>query len=126
MHVAHAASFGPLAQLVRAPRCRRGGQGSESPMDRLKGKFNPGECQGVATKKVAKKAEPKAPKAPADKFIVVRDSCQNVISEQLQTKADATKRARDEARDCQDAHTIYKVVGVQRLTVPSAIIVEDL
>lgn len=77
----------------------------------------------MATKKPAKKA---APKKPPEKFIVVRDSCENLICTQLQTKADATKLARDQARDYQESHTIYRVVGVQRLTVPTAIIVEDL
>jgi predicted house-cleaning NTP pyrophosphatase (Maf/HAM1 superfamily) len=86
----------------------------------------------AAPKKVAKKtaapkrAAQKAPKAPADKFIVVRDDCTNVCSGKLQTKVDAVADAKECARDSQEPHTLYKVVGVQRFSVPTNLIVEDL
>lgn len=81
----------------------------------------------MATKKAVKKTPAKkAPKAPVEKFIVVRDSCENLCSEQLQVLKDAETDARDMALENCDAYTVYKVVGVRRYNVPSAVVVEDL
>jgi hypothetical protein len=82
----------------------------------------------AATKKAAPKkaATKKAPKAPAAKFIVVRDSCQNVLSRQLQDAKSATSDARQQALDYAEAHTLYRVVAATRFNVPDIVIVEDL
>lgn len=81
-----------------------------------------------ATKKVAKKVVKKvAPKkAPAELYIVVRDSCKNLVSEQLQKLSDAEFVARDCAYDVGDSYTLYKVTPVRRYTVPDKVIVEEL
>ena len=92
----------------------------------------------MATKKVAKKAPKKvAKKAPAkkaapkfskdDEFVVIKESCSNLISAQTECYEDALETAKDSAKsEFGEKFIVAKLAPVTSFEVPDSIIVEDL
>ena len=86
--------------------------------------------KAAAPKKAAKKAAPKkaAPKyGPKDEFVVIKESCGNLVSRQTESHSDAVATAKENARnDTGEKFIIARLEKVTAFMVPDAVVVEAL